>query len=106
MFSHLIPLEELKQRSVMYWLPPGGRDNGVWADTWVKLAELETGYVTTILDLLAEADVGGYVTTLGGYKVGANGCHHLYVDAMRYHRAEDVLMLFLRGKEGSCGRGS
>lgn len=84
-----------------YWLPPGGRGNGVSADTWVLLAELEADYVTTVLDLLAEADVGGYVAAPGGQRARANGCHHLYVDTMRYHRAEDVLMLFLRGKGGS-----
>jgi hypothetical protein len=79
MFSNLIPLDELKQRSVTYWLPPGGRGNGVGADTWVKLAELETGYATTILDLLAEANVGGYVTIPGGQKARADGRYHLYV---------------------------
>jgi hypothetical protein len=100
MFSNLIPMEELKRHGVMYWLPPGGRGNGVSADTWLLLAELEAGYVTTVLDLLAEADVGGYVASPGGQRAHANRCDHLYVDAMRYHRAEDVLMLFLRGKGG------
>jgi hypothetical protein len=84
----------------MYWLPPGGRDNGFWVDTWVILAELEIGYLTTILDLPAEGGIGGYVATRGGHKARAHGCHHLYVDTMRYHRAEDMLMLFLRGKGG------
>lgn len=98
MYSRVIPLEELNQRPVMYWLPPRGRDNGVWADTWVILAELEAGHVTAVLDLLAEADVGGYDAIPGGQQGPANGRHHLYVDMMQYHRAEDVLMLFLRGK--------
>jgi hypothetical protein len=98
MYSRVMQLEELKQRSVMYWLPPGGRDNGVWADTWVILAELEAGDATAVLDLLAEADIGGYVAIPAGQKARANGCHHLYVDMMQYQRAVDVLMLFLRGK--------
>jgi hypothetical protein len=98
-FANVIPLEELKQRSVMYWLPPGGRDNGVWADTWVILAELEAGDVTAVLDRLADADVGGYAAIPGGRKsCGSTACHHLYVDRMRYHRAVDVLMVFLRGR--------
>ena len=100
MYSHLIPLEELKRHSAMYWLPPGGSYNGVVADTWVILADLEAGYVTTVLDLLAQAGVAGYVTAPAGQRARANGCQHLYVDTMRYHRAEDVLMLFLRGKGG------
>ena len=96
--SQMIPLRELAQRPVMYWLPPGGRDNAVWADTWVQLADLESGDVTAILDLLAEADVGGYAAVPGGLRAHAKGlvCHRLWVDAMRYHRAEDVLMRFLR----------
>jgi hypothetical protein len=99
MYSSVLPLEELAQRSVMYWLPFDGWDNGVWADTWVILADIENEDVTAVLDLLAEADVGGYVVIPHGQKARAGGRHHLYVDTMRYHRAEDVLMLFLRGKE-------
>jgi hypothetical protein len=52
MYSDVLPLEELKRRSVMYGLPARGMDNGGWADTWVILAELEAGHVTAVLDLL------------------------------------------------------
>jgi hypothetical protein len=83
----------------MYWKPFGGRDNGVWADTWVILADIETAHVTAVLDLLGEAELGAYVATPRGQKPRASGRHHLYVDLQQYHRAEDVLMLFLRGKE-------
>ena len=99
MYSSVIPLEALAQRSVMYWLPFGGRDNGVWANTWVLLADIETGHATAVLDLLAEADVGGYVAIPRGQRARGGGRRHLYVDALRYHRAEDVLMPFLRGKQ-------
>lgn len=98
MYSSVIPLEKLAQRSMMYFLPPGGRDNGLWADTWVIIADIETEHVTAVLDLLAEADVGGYATIPHGPKARADGRYHLYVDTMRYHRAEDVLMVYLRGK--------
>jgi hypothetical protein len=100
MISRIMPLDELNQRGVMYWLPPNGTDNGVWADTWVQLADLEWGDITPILGLLADADVGGYVAVPGGQKARAKGAvgHRLWVDAMQYHRAEDVLMLFLRGR--------
>ena len=92
-------LHDLAQRPIMFWLPPGGRDNAVWADTWVILADIGSGDVTTVLDLLAEADVGGYVAVPGGQKAArAKGpvCHRLWVDRVQYHRAEDVLMRFLR----------
>jgi hypothetical protein len=119
MYSRVIPLEELKLRSVMYWLPFGGRDNGVWADTWVLLADIETDDVTPVLGLLAEADVGGYTArsrgvaavsrgqaavsrgqnaVSRGQNARTDGWHRLYVDTMSYHRAEDVLILFMRAK--------
>ncbi len=92
----MIPLGDLRARSVMYWLPPGGRDNGVFATMWVVLAELESDDATAVLDLLADADVGGYAVTPKGPH-GA-GCQHVYVDTEQYNRAVDVLMLFLRGR--------
>ncbi len=98
MFSNMEPLENLKRRSVMFWLPPAGRDNGVWADTWVQLATFEPGDATTVLELLAKADVGGYAAARRGRKGAIDGRHDVYVDRMRYHEAQDVVMLFLRGK--------
>jgi hypothetical protein len=82
MFFHLIPLTELKKHSVTYWRP--GHDNGSSADTWVVLAELESGYSATVLDLPAEKEVGGHVA-------------RAQAEAMRSRRAEDALALFLRG---------
>jgi hypothetical protein len=49
MFIHLIPLEELKRHSVTYWRP--GRDSYGTANAWVILAECESGYSTTVLDV-------------------------------------------------------
>jgi hypothetical protein len=98
MYSFNIPLEELKRRSASFWLPPGGRDNGVWADTWVMLAELEADDTAPVLGLLAQAGVGGYAVATRGPRVRTSECHHLYVDTMRYRHAEDVLMVYLRGR--------
>jgi hypothetical protein len=61
----------------------------------------QAGHVTAVLDLLAEADVGGYDAIPGGQQGRANDRHHLYVDMMQYHRAQDVLMLLLRGKSSA-----
>ena len=97
-YVRIIPMEELKQRDVAFWLPPGGKYNSVWADTWVILAEIEARDSTTVLDLLADADVGGYIATPSGRQGRANDCQHLYVDRSQYDRAVDVMMLFLRGK--------
>ena len=100
MTSQIRPLEDLSSYGIAYWLPPGGRDNGVWADIWVTIADLETGEADEILDLLAKADVGGYVAIPGGMRAGARGpvCARLWVDAMQYGLAEDVLIRFMRAR--------
>jgi hypothetical protein len=85
MFFHLIPLSDLKKHSVTYWRP--GRDYGSSADTWVVLAEVESGYFATVLDLPAENEVGGHAAVA-----------RAQAEAMRSQRAEDALALFLRGR--------
>ena len=85
MFLHLIPLSDLKKHSVTYWRP--GRDHDSSADTWVVLAEVESGYLATVLDLPAEDDTCGHVAVTRGQ-----------AEAMRSRRAEDALALFLRGR--------
>jgi hypothetical protein len=98
MYSVVFELEEMKKHDTMFWLPARGRDNGVPAENWVMIAELEADDVVPILEMLTDADVGGYVAPPCGERARASGCHLLYVDTMRYHRAEDALMHFMRGK--------
>ncbi|MBP1819963.1 hypothetical protein [Mycobacterium sp. OAE908] len=99
MTSQIRPLDDLAQFGIAYWLPPGGRDNGVWADMWVAIADLESGDAGAVLDLLAKAEVGGYVAVPGGIRARAGGgpvnCR-VWVDAMQYGVAEDVLIRFMR----------
>jgi hypothetical protein len=85
---------------IPYWLPPGGMDNGVWANTWELIADLDSGDVATVLGLLALADVGGYVAVPGGRRARARGPvpYSLWVDAMQYGLAGDVLIKFMQGR--------
>jgi hypothetical protein len=101
MRSLIRPLEDIAACETPYWLPPGGRDNGVWADTWELIADLESAEVTTVLDLLAAADIGGYAAIPGGRRARARGpvAHTLWVDAMQYGPAEEVLIRFMRTVE-------
>jgi hypothetical protein len=100
MSSVIRAVEDVACCEIPYWLPPGGRDNGVWADMWVLIADLESDDVSEVLDLLAKADVGGYVAVPGGARARARGpvWHRLWVDAMQYGPAEDVLIRFMRGR--------
>jgi hypothetical protein len=102
MYSVVFELEQMKQHDAMFWLPARGRGTGVSAENWVVLVELEAGDVDAVLEMLADADVAGYVAPPCGERARASGIHLLYVDTMRYHRAEDAIMVFMRGK----GRGS
>jgi hypothetical protein len=99
MLSRVIPLEYLKERDLMFWLPPGGQDNDVWADTWVILAELESADAAPVLALLQDADVGAYIAAPSGLKGAASRGVQLYVDREQHNRATDVVMQFLRGKD-------
>jgi hypothetical protein len=103
MSSQIRPLEDLGSFDIAYWLPPGGRDNGVWADMWVLIADLESDDASEVLDLLAKADVGGYVAIPGGTRARARRpvWHRLWVDAMQYGLAEDVLIRFMRARRGA-----
>lgn len=97
MSSSARPLGNPAQFDVMFWLPPGGTDNGVFATYWAELADLESSDIGAVMALLADAGVGGYVATPGGAlgRRAPSPIHRLWVDSLQYHRAEDVLMAYL-----------
>lgn len=101
MSSPVRPLRNPAQFGVAFWLPPGGTDNGVFAAYWAELADLESTDVGTVLTLLADAGVGGYVATPGGAlgHRARSPIHRLWVDSLRYHRAEDILMAYLNRRD-------
>ncbi|MGX9790306.1 hypothetical protein [Mycobacterium sp. MMS18-G62] len=103
MSSSMWSIEDVAARDIAYWFAPGGTDNGVWADTWTQIADLEPDAVIEVLDRLARADVGGYAAIPGGQRARAKGPvrHRLWVDAMQYGLAEDVLIHFMRDRT-SC----
>ena len=98
MSSPLCPFGGSARFDVMFWLPPGGTDNGVWAGAWAQLADLDADDAGPVLGLLACAGVGGYVATPGGRARRRNQMvvHRLWVDSLQYHRAEDLMMQYLR----------
>lgn len=98
MLSRVLPLEFLNERDIMFWLPPGGQDNEIWADTWVIIAELEPADVAPVLGRLHDSDIGGYAARPRGLNTAGAGSR-LYVDVQQYSRATDVLMLYLRTKD-------
>lgn len=101
MSSVIRPLEDIASCEIPYWLPPGGIDNGVWADTWELIADLDSADVATVLGLLAIAEVGGYVAIPGGRRARARGPvpYSLWVDAMQYGLAEEVLIKLMQSRQ-------
>lgn len=106
MSSPIRPIMLPARFNVMFWLPPGGTDNGVWASFWAELADLDVDDIDVVLRLLADADVGGYVATPGGRanRWGQPVVHRLWVDSLRYHTAEDLLMAYLHGQDSTIRR--
>ena len=95
MSSPISRIPNVAGRDIMFWLPPGGVDNGVWASAWAELADLAPTDVAPVLHLLAQADVGGYIATPGGAsRPHRRVIHRLWVDSLQYHRAEDGLMSY------------
>ena len=72
----------------------------MWADIWVAIADLESDDAAQVLELLANADVGGYVAVPGGRRARARGpvCCRVWVDAMQYGLSEDVMIRFMRAR--------
>lgn len=84
-------------RGETYRIPGNATENGVTAEKWTVLAELESHEAPLVLHAMADAGVGGYtVPARGPYT--KQGRHQLYVDAGQYNRAEEALMNALRGK--------
>ncbi len=96
----MVSFEDLAQRGVMYFLPPGGVYNDVWASNWVLLVDLDKNDVAPVLERLAAADIGGYVATPGGGRRDPHRqvIHCLYVDTQQYGRAEAVVIDYLRDR--------
>lgn len=104
MSSPISRIPNLASRDVMFWLPPGGIDNGVWASAWAELADLAPSDIAPVLYLLAQADVGGYIATPGGAaRPDRRVIHRLWVDSLQYHRAEDVLISYLNAQRRRSG---
>jgi hypothetical protein len=80
----------------MFWLPPGGFDNGLTASAWAEIADLTEDKLADVLFALAEADIAGYVAVPHPAAVQQPVSYRLWVDSLRYRRAEDLLMELLR----------
>ena len=84
-------------RNEMFQVPGSATTNGLTADGWTILAELQSHETEGVLDAMADADVAGYTMPVRGGDPKA-GHRQLYVDSAKYQLAERVLMDYLRGR--------
>ncbi|WIV59146.1 hypothetical protein [Amycolatopsis nalaikhensis] len=99
--SPAVPDPAHGRRGLMYWLPPHGFGNGIDATAWAELTHLTDDELSRVLLALADARIAAYVAQLRHLPfAGDDGpvTYRLWVDSLRYRRAEDVLMEVLRGK--------
>lgn len=91
---HHDPGDGFAGRGPMFWLPPGGFGNGVPATNWAEIADIGEDQLAGVLFALAEAGIGGYVAIPAGRRGSSR--RRLWVDALQYRRAEDLLMPLFR----------
>jgi len=80
------------------WLPPYGRGNGLDAASWAPLADVPAELVDGLLAAFGEADVPAYAAPavwpprrVRRRRARPPASERLWVGAMRYATAEDVL---------------
>lgn len=93
------------QPSRLYWLPPGGMRNGLNAQTWAPLIDVDAGDLIMLLDTLRQADIAAYGARVGRLGRGrSSSTFRVWVDTWTHARAEDVAREVLLRHHGA-GRG-
>lgn len=95
-----VPDPSFRLRGPMFWLPPGGFGNGIPATAWAELADLTEDEVPPVMMELASADIACYVAVPhrprdASRRYTNRARYRLWVDSMRYHSAESLLMELL-----------
>lgn len=92
------PLRHPGQSGRLWWLPSGGRGNGLDADSWAPVLEISDEVVPRVLAVLREAGVPAYAAPARPAAVRLRdrsgrpvGCQ-LWVGASAYARAETALV--------------
>ena len=75
----------------LYWLPPGGIGNGLNAQTWAPLLDIDAGNLVLLLDSLRDADIAAYGARMDRpERDRSSSTFRLRVDTWTHARAEDV----------------
>ena len=100
-----IELPHLGDRGRLWWLPPGGRGNGLDAEGWAPILRLDAALVDEVLRVLHDDGVPAYAAAApprraanrrghgrGGRSGSPPARYQLWVGSTTYFRAEQSLM--------------
>jgi len=95
------PLQHAGQAGRLWWLPAGGRDNGLDAVSWAPVLEISDEVVPRVLGALRDAGVPAYAAPARSAAARLRdrsgrpaGCQ-LWVGADAYARAETALVTMM-----------
>ncbi len=105
-------LVDLNDRGMPFWLPPGGRDNGVADHAWAPIIDVNSEDAADLILLeLKDAGVPGYTARMRQPRKQDLRRGHtdairmrIWVGCSAYGRAEDTLMRIVPKLVKSSGR--
>jgi hypothetical protein len=88
------PAAQLGRFGRLWWLPPGGRGNGLDDQAWAPVLQVRGQIVPQLLSALREAAVPAYAAGVRQPRDrgGQPESYQLWVGASAYGRAESVLL--------------
>lgn len=88
------PAAQLGRFGRLWWLPPGGRGNGLDDQAWAPVLQVSGHVVPELLSALREAAVPAYAARVREprERAGQPDSYQLWVGASAYGRAEAVLL--------------
>jgi hypothetical protein len=89
------PLPHASQPGRLWWLPAGGRDNGLDDDAWASIVEISPQIVPALLEVLRDAGVPAYAAPADSRlrcRTEHPESHRLWVGASAYGEAERALI--------------
>lgn len=93
---------ELTQRGRLWWLPASGVGNGLDADNWAPVVEVEVQLVPIVLERMRARGVPAFAAPAASFarRLRAHalvaGSYRIWVASTAHAAAEDVLMQVLR----------
>jgi hypothetical protein len=90
------PVRQPERFGLLWWLPLGGRGNGLTDAGWAPVADVDGAVVTALLAELQRAGVPAYAAPLTRRpKPGAWPRYQVWVGTSRYSQAEETLRVRL-----------